>query len=365
MRYRDYSAADFANDSFFIRWVRNPDEESTWFWNSFMKENPACVTTIEEAKQLVLALDFRRDDLREEELSSMRNKFLLALHAEKQQSEGERSAFRIFRTEKRTWLTGIAAAVMVVCVALVTLYVYRHHEDDRLSTAADDASGAMEQRANPAGQKSVLYLADGTRVRLNAASRISYLREFDHGATRDVYLEGEAFFEVAHRDNQPFIVHTSSLRIKVLGTSFNVKSYSEEETIETTLIQGKVRIEQSDSSGNRIGDIELKPNQRAVFNKQSKVIDVREVPETSSEAWKQNEMVFDGETIDNVILQLERWFSVTIHAEGRGGLTCRLTATLKDESLEEVLELIKATHSVTYRIEGRDVYLQGTLCGDN
>ena len=136
-------------------------------------------------------------------------------------------------------------------------------------------------------------------MRLNAASRISYLREFDHGATRDVYLEGEAFFEVAHRDNQPFIVHTSSLRIKVLGTSFNVKSYSEEETIETTLIQGKVRIEQSDSSGNRIGDIELKPNQRAVFNKQSKVIDVREVPETSSEAWKQNEMVFDGETIDN------------------------------------------------------------------
>src|SRR5690606_37889089 len=98
-----------------------------------------------------------------------------------------------------------------------------------------------------------LFLADGTKVWLNAASRISYGKNFGNGALRDVYLDGEAFFDVAHDPDKPFIVHTSSIQIKVLGTSFNVRSYAEDNTIETTLVQGKVRIEHPDQAGEPSG----------------------------------------------------------------------------------------------------------------
>jgi transmembrane sensor len=364
MKYREYSAADFANDSFFIRWVRNPDEESTWFWNSFIIENPQSLPAIEEAKQIIRAFTFQKHELREDELSRIRNNFLLALHAEKQQNKDQGLPRQVISFQKRSLLLKIAATVLILCLAAMGIHFFKDRRDENISMLEANAFEVLEQRVNPPGQKSVLFLADGTKVRLNAASKISYLKAFDQRDTREVYLEGEAFFEVAHRDHKPFIVHTSSIRIKVLGTSFNVKSYAEEETVETTLVQGKVRIEQSDSSGNHIGDIELKPNQRAVFNKQSRVIRVREVSAASGEALRRDEMVLDGETLDNVIVQLERWFSVKIHAEGRGALTCRLTATLKDESLEEVLKLIEVTHAVSYRIEGKDVYLQGKLCNE-
>jgi transmembrane sensor len=362
MKYRDYSARDFANDSFFIRWVKNPDEESEWFWQSFVNENPFCKPEIERARELITLFDFPSHDLAEEELRSMRNGLLMALHAEREEHR-DNMFFQSggFSNTGRRWLK-LAAAITIVPLVSAAVFFFMKGTDNQISSLPTEQESGVEKRVNPVGQKSVLFLSDGTKVWLNAASKISYIKDFTEQHTRDVYLEGEAFFDVAHNGDKPFIVHTSSIKIKVLGTSFNVKSYAEEKTIETTLVHGKVRIEQSDVRGNRIGDVELKPNQRAVFNKESKIINIKEVVADNSGSWKQERLVFEEEPIDNVILQMERWFNVRIHVENKGNLDCKLTASIEKESLEEVLKLIEASHNIRYTITGSQVFIEGKLC---
>lgn len=361
MKYLDYDAGDFAKDSFFIRWVRRPDAESDWFWNSFIKENPACAGEIERARQLVASFDFPHDLLDETDVARMRNGLLLSLRAEKEERREKLSAQRFLGSQRSDlWLKIAAAIILIPFVSFGLYFLLAGGRDAVLLIAAKDQS--VEQRINPSGQKSVLFLSDGTRVWLNAASELSYAKNFHGKDTRDVYLEGEAFFDVAEDGGKPFIVHTSSIHIKVLGTSFNVKSYSDERTIETTLVEGKVRIGGSALQGRKTGEIELKPNQKAVFDKESKVIKIREVTAVNSGSWKLDKLIFDEEPIDNVLLQLERWYDVKIHVEDRGQLDCKLTATIEKESLEEVLKLIEASHDVTYTLMRGEVYLEGRLC---
>lgn len=359
MRYLHYSARDFANDSFFIRWVRDPDEESDWFWNSFIRENPDCEPEIRKAIELVSMLDFPQQGLTPGELSGMRNRLLMALRAEK---EGEDIPVQapVVSVDFRRWLKRAAVLIMVPFV-LIGGFRFIKRMDHRFSFRLENGIG-VEKKANPIDEKSLIFLDDGTKVWLNVASRISYTNDFNDDDTRDVYLDGEAFFDVVHNPERPFIVHTASLRIKVLGTSFNVKSYADEKTVETTLVRGKIHIEQSDMLGNRVGEIELKPNQRAIFDKQSKVMNIKEVVAESSGSWKRDRMVFDEETIDNVFTQMERWYHVKIHVQNKGSLDCKLTAIIEDEGLEEVLKLMEESYDMHYRIDGNDVFIEGKLC---
>lgn len=361
MRYKRYSAADFANDSFFIRWVKHPDEESDWFWRSLMEEYPACKPEVEQARALISALDFPEHHLSEEESRRMRHGFLMALHAN---IEGSRDSKPLrkqaFSWSGNRWMRVAATVVIGLLVAAGLFFFFREGADHTVLQA--QAEKKIEKRVNPNGQKSVLFLSDGTKVWLNAASKISYAENFDDQPAREVYLEGEAFFDVAPDAHKVFVVHTASLRIKVLGTSFNVKSYDEEKTIETTLVHGKVRIEHADASGGGTGEVELKPNQRAVFNKRSGILKIRDVVVDNSISWKQEKLVFDEESIDNVILQMERWFNVRIHVQNKGTLDCKLTASIEKESLEDVLKLLETSHKIRYRVEGNDVYIEGGLC---
>lgn len=359
MKYRDYKAADFANDPFFIQWIKRPDEESKWFWSSFIADNPQCAEEVRKAIMIVKALQFPEDGLQEDELALMHKRLLLGLRAEKEEVGGQLT--RQVSRKTSLWLK-IAASLLIIPFVFFGGYVFVNESSDATAWLTKEKSN-VEERVNPSGQKSVLFLSDGTKVWLNAASKLSYQKDFGSGDSRDVHLEGEAFFDVAHNEEKPFIVHTSSIKIKVLGTSFNVKSYTEEKTIETTLIKGKVKIEKLATSTQAQEEVVLKPNQRAVFNKESKVIEVRKVQSENSGSWKDERLVFNAEPVDNVILQLERWYDVKIHVEGRGRLDCRLSARIENESLEEVLKLLETSHGITYRINGRVVFLEGSLCG--
>lgn len=361
MKYRDYSAADFANDSFFIRWVKQPDDESEWFWKSFLNENPECAMEIEKARKIILLLDSPVHPLGEDEMSRMRNGLLLRLRAEKE----ERSERLIPQepdasTRRNLWLR-VAASVVIVSMVSLGVYLYTNTGEPVVLSGSGQSSRIAE-RVNPAGQKSVLYLGDGTKVWLNAASKITYAENFETQETRDVFLEGEAFFDVVHIEGKPFVVHTSSIKVKVMGTSFNVKSYADENTIETTLVNGSVRIERADTNSAGAGEVELKPNQRAVFNKESNTINIDHVDASMSGSWKQDRMVFDGESIDRVFMQLERWFDVRIHLNNKGSLDCKLTASIERESLEDVLALLAVSHRIRYAIKGKEVFIEGTFC---
>jgi transmembrane sensor len=196
------------------------------------KSHPQCSLEIEKARGMISMLEFTTSPLDDEEVDSIRNRLLMALHAEREDNRERmyKTASRASGTE-RLWLK-IAATIMIIPLAAVGLYVLMKAPDATIAFA-DEPHPGLEQRINPAGQKSVLFLSDGSKVWLNAASNISYVKDFGEQDRRDVYLDGEAFFDVVANAEKPFVVHTSSIKIKVLGTSFNVKSYPEEKTIET------------------------------------------------------------------------------------------------------------------------------------
>src|SRR5690606_980681 len=126
-------------------------------------------------------------------------------------------------------------------------------------------------------------------------------------------------------------VHTRELDIKVLGTSFNVKSYEEDTQVETTLVRGKVEIDKRTETARDAQKVILRPNQKATFSKESLDINVEEVVADEAVAWRRDRLVFRSEPLSEVIKQLGRWYNVNIHVENPEDLSCPLTANIEKE----------------------------------
>ncbi len=229
----------------------------------------------------------------------------------------------------------------------------------------------------PYGSRSSLFLPDGTEIWINAGSRIKY--NYDYGVnTREVILEGEAFFNV-EKDDKPFIVHTSHLSITALGTSFNVKSYPEEDNIETTLIEGKIRVEQKASAK----VLELIPNQKLTYHKTSEqystlseaVPDIKETEEEKEKvksipviieaeiniqeeiAWKDGKLIINNEPFEELAKKLERKYDIVFKFTDNDLKKYSYSGTLRDFPLEQVLRALELTSPVKYTIKEKTVYL--------
>ncbi len=365
--YVGFTAVDFAEDGLFIRWVNHPDERSDTFWESFLEEHPEKREDIKVARNIVASLNFRQSSMDESSYRAVREGFLSTIREEK----SRKKTANIF-AHSNTWkqLLRIAA---VLAISVTGLAIYRAGDrpsvghDDQLTAHPDADAVHTEERVNPRGQKSVLALPDGSKVWLNVDSKLTYAKDFRKMSKREVQLEGEAFFSVAHNDSVPFIVHTSSsIRIEVLGTSFNVKSYHGDETVETTLVDGRVSIDKLEKNGLTVSNLILRPNQRAVYFKGSNTLDVRDVNAVSLSSWRNDYLVFDETPFADVLSQLERWYDVKIYLpeEVKSDLPCTLTANIQQESLEDVLKLLETSHRITYSINDDEVVISGKLCKD-
>lgn len=202
--------------------------------------------------------------------------------------------------------------------------------------------------AKPSFMKEVI-LPDGSKVFLNSESQIELSHDFNR-ENREVYLEGEAFFEVERDEARPFIVKTASdLKVRVLGTSFNVKSYKTDRTIETTLVSGKVELLQNKKEKTPIA---LSPNQKATYNKVEEKINIDQVSTTEITAWKHGVLIFDNEPVQNVLNSLERWYDVKISIADREIKTYTFSGKVERKAaIEEVLELIEASSPVKYKYD--------------
>lgn len=230
----------------------------------------------------------------------------------------------------------------------------------------------------PFGSRARLTLADGTKVWLNAGSQLSYSSEFAQ-QNRKVYLDGEAYFDVVKNNDMQFIVTTSHLDIKVFGTQFNVKAYKEESIIQTTLVEGSVTISGKGLSGKGKSEVVLNPNETATYyisNKKKSAPE--EVNEEKSEkvpaphknleiitdinpmaftSWKDSKWFIDGETLSGLAVKLERRFNIRITFADMELKNYRFSGTIKDETLEQVLNVIKLSAPIDYTIHDNEVEL--------
>ncbi|WP_065218873.1 MULTISPECIES: FecR family protein [Butyricimonas] len=206
-----------------------------------------------------------------------------------------------------------------------------------------DAKVEYHKIVVPRGGEYNLKLADGTRVWMFAESEIRFPTRFK-GSKREVYLSGEAYFEVRHDPAHPFYVKTKSLDVKVLGTSFNVKAYNNMDVVETSLVEGMVSLK----------DNVLRPNMQAVFHKNTGDFSYREINGASYRLRKERVFVFDEERLDDILQEMARWYDFEIFYQNPEMADKRFGFKLeKYEQVETLLDILELTGEVRFVMKGK------------
>ena len=218
--------------------------------------------------------------------------------------------------------------------------------NDSVIHTVDDLPNVMNQLVIPYGNQSRLILSDNTVVWLNAGSRLVY-PTFFNGKTREVLLFGEAFFEVSKNAEKPFIVKTSDIEIKVLGTQFNVSAYTEDRVIQTVLKEGSVEIRRNDAAFFD-SKLVLKPNQMASFSKNSNETKLYEVDASYYTLWTKGLLSFEDIDFNRILKKVERFYNISVNFSEPILGSIRISGKLdlkqnKDEVLE-YLEKVSLTH---------------------
>jgi transmembrane sensor len=202
------------------------------------------------------------------------------------------------------------------------------------------------------GTRSALKLSDGTSVWLNSGSSIKYPDRFV-GNNRTVFLKGEAYFEVKRDPEKPFIVETSSLNVKATGTKFNVSGYASADEVEVTLVSGKVEVSLTGDKKN-IKSSKLDINQHFSFNKAKGTISIINKDPYKYISWKDGKLVFRNEPLSQVVKKISQVFNIDIEIKGEEIQNYSYRATFQDESLEEILKLLKMSSPIDYIEVKRD-----------
>lgn len=234
------------------------------------------------------------------------------------------------------------------------------------------------------GTKTKVQLPDGSHVWVNSDSKLTYAETFS-GPTRDIYLEGEAYFDVVKDAKHPFIVHTSGIDIKVLGTAFNVKAYQAEPTIEATLVHGLIEVTKTNQP--EASKILLHPHEKLIFDKKaneqsvikpgmnaaesaiaqdkpinpsititplSKTLADSALIETS---WVYNRLSFEEEKFEDLAKKIERWFNVEITINNNKIRSYRTTGSFENETVDEALRELQYLVPFNYQINGRNIII--------
>lgn len=287
---------------------------------------------------------------------------------------------RLHRTQHKlkvyTW--GLRAAAVLLLALISSSIFYMHRKQDLLSQQWHSVT-------TPLGAKTKITLPDSSTIWLNAGSSLKYSNEFGR-KNREVHLSGEAFFDVFHEPALLFQVKTSELTIKSYGTAFNVKSYPEEGTIETTLIEGSIGITRSSIESAKKDEVILEPNQRVVYYRKTKAIETEqadskmELPPSPAisepgehkttyliskgidarefTSWKDGTIFISSETLVDLAVKLERKYNVKIYFESEALKNLRFTGSLENETVEQVIHAIGISAQIDYEIEEREIWFK-------
>jgi len=242
----------------------------------------------------------------------------------------------------------VAAFLLIPVIGLGILYWVSQY---------DQPDSQYTETIAPRGQKSQIVLADGTKVWLNSDTKIKYPGSFSKNQ-RDVYLDGEAFFEVSKNEQQPFVVHTSQVNVKVLGTKFNIKAYADESDIETSLFEGKINLVLNNSLAEKPVEKEVKPGQSFIFSKTDHQLVANRFPQDEINGWKKNQLIFKDDTFSNLVRKVERWYDVKVVYDEKQFEDRRLTVELYEgERLDRLMKIISLALSVDYKYEKGEIIL--------
>lgn len=273
----------------------------------------------------------------------------LAANAASGSKEESNRAFQHFRgrisvsQKKKSFslrFVRVAAAVFAGVLLLGGGYYWGHNQLKHASFYA------MQTVEVPIGSRSRIVLQDGTVVWLNAGSKLSYTEAFSH-QDRNVRLDGEGYFEVTRNEKLPFIVNTTDINVKVLGTRFSVKAYDDEENIEVILAEGTVNLLNMKNSERFLT---MKPEQQAIYNRKSGKTELRKVPASQADNWTTGAHFFNELTLEQIVRQLEKSFDVPFIFRNEDKKNLTFYGDFRNEdSLDDILMIMSSSGKFRYR----------------
>ena len=247
--------------------------------------------------------------------------------------------FEIRRRKSRRIVINFARIAAVLIIGIVTgLLFNKFNSEDSLSYSFLAPRGSISQ----------MVLPDSTIVYLNSDSKLSYTHDGSNHY-RELFLEGEAWFQVAENKKKPFVVHTGIYDVKVIGTEFNIKAYKGEKEVVTTLVKGSV-IVPSTNSFKMERDKTLAPGEQLVYNREKKTISKTNVETKYYTSWKDNKLVFINMNLGDLVLLLERKYGIDINIRDKSLLTYHYDGTIKNEDVMDIMELLKVTLPIQYKV---------------
>lgn len=382
--YTTYTAEELLNDDFFIQSELHPTEETRSFWSALVTENPKL------GKEIRIARHFIQEFRQRTPSASLSSEEVTGLW---RQIEAQNRKYKS-NPKRRYWLVAAVAAAASLCLFLFNPFTVEeksidyqslitslpqeksqdiqllsdkekllikgkesqitynptgeariHAEEIQNQTQTASSSHVKEKKTEteiqlcklivPAGRRSSLELADGTKIWVNSSSTVIYPNLFT-GDKREIYVEGEAYLEVAHDSERPFYVKTQTMNVRVLGTRFNVCAYQEDSQQQVVLVSGKVEVETHDQQ-NQI----LTPNELFDYDKQQAKVSVTKVDTNDYISWKEGYYQFSRQELSVLFKRLSRYYAVPIvWDETVGSLSCSGKLDLTRQ-IDDVLDNLK------------------------
>ena len=322
--------------------------------------------------------------------------------------EAKKRVYRKLNRSRNTWRIGTAAAIGILLISSAFLYLYKGGDDEfveeRIFTELiqqqgshqailsigegkkvvlndsdkktihvdsssrvfmDDSCVVRYERIErevsreveihtlevPRGSEFKVVLSDGTRIWINAQTKLSYPEFFD-GEKREVFLVGEAYFEVTHNAEMPFVVTTADMGITVLGTSFNVKAYPEDENVITTLEAGKIRQKYTKTGE----EVVLSPSDQAVYLKSSGQLSTKQVDVREAIGWKDGRVILKNKSLKEIFSELGRWYDFEVEYEDKELANTRFYVNMnRYDDIKIVLEKLQKTNGIKFMFCGRKI----------
>lgn len=350
----EYStSSDFISDPSFHNFVLNADANDQVFWENWIKNHPEKIREVQQAMEFIRSQYAEKTEPDSEELATELHRFKQYLHehpATQFELNGKQRSIPRAHQSGLWWR--IAAAVAILLIA--SFFGYQKIMKDAAEEALSQRKPVYIEKVNPKGQKTLFMLPDGSTVKLNAESKLVYPDTFATDI-REVTLVGEAFFDVKENPAKPFIVKTAHLQTRVLGTSFNIKAYPDENSHEVALVTGKVQInDNTDPSTEMI----LSPNELAIYNNVQKNINKTKFNPATKLAWRDNTIYFDNSNFAEIIKTLERWYGVNFILPQDMEIQDKFTGVYRDKSLEQVLDGISFSLDFQFKIDNKIVFIK-------
>ncbi|AOZ98749.1 FecR family protein [Flavobacterium commune] len=359
---------DFLADESFRLWMRSKEDSNGW--EEWTLENPKRAKLVEEARLWLLAMEVPEVNVSQEQLDAALQNTWMKIEKAEQESKMELKLIQLWNT---SWFRKIAA---ILVVGLLSFYAYDNYfSTERYAANYEqivsnlDEDGLIEQ-INNSNKPQILTLSDGSSVLLQPKSKLSYPKLFE-GNERNVYLSGEAFFEISKNPKKPFFVHANEIVTKVVGTSFRIKAYADQSDVEVVVRTGKVKVNAEKLIRNSSQEeIVLLPNEALRFERKNKTFDkITDITldksiSSSVKSIEQLSFEFSDIPVAQIFKTIEQAYSVEIDYPKQQLEKCHLTTSLSDQPLPEKLKIICKSigENSSYTMNGNQITIVSKGC---